>query len=396
MRISVFLAMYRDVPKLSPAFSPDSDLRARWDSRSLLGQFTSGESKLMKSAKNILQPEARPLKTAVLVLDECHTLSFAATIDPMRAANRLAGRPVFDWDYVSATEEIPMLSSGLTVPTFPLARLMDCDLLLVLGGFKVVRQATPSLLSGLRRIAATGATIAGVDGGTWLMAEAGLLDGHAATTHWEELENFSARFPAVDCRSDRFAVSEGRLTSGGAMPAVEMMLHIITARLGGGFASRVGGMFLQDDPSAAQLGKKVAPISGHRHNAITAKANAIMEASLDEPKPLAEIAEVLGTSPRSLQQQFRLRLNTTPQDHYLQLRMAEARRLVTDTDLSLMEVAQATGFTAQSSFARAFRTAHGMSARELRQEHLDQATPTRQGRTTYGYEADEAAASRHH
>lgn len=320
----------------------------------------------MKSAKNILQPENRPLKTAVLVLDESNTLSFAAAVDPMRAANRLAGRPVFDWDYVNAAGDLPMLTSGLTVPSFPLARLMDCDLLLVVAGFQLARHATPSLLSGLRRIAATGAMIAGVDGGPWLMAEAGLLDGHPATTHWEDLENFSARFPDIDCRTDRFTVSEGRMTSGGATPAVEMMLHILTARHGAGFSSRVAGLFLYDGPGTPA--RPQSRLGNHKHNALTAKANAIMEAALDEPLALAEIADTLGTSPRSLQQQFRLRLNTTPQDHYLQLRLAEARRLVTDTDLPLMEVAQATGFTSQSSFARAFRTAHGTSARDLRQE----------------------------
>ena len=172
----------------------------------------------MKSAKNILQPENRPLKTAVLVMDECNTLSFAAAVDPMRAANRLAGRAAFDWDYISATSEPPMLTSGLTVPTTPLARLDGCDLLIVVAGFQLARHATPSLLAGLRRIAGTGATIAGIDGGPWLLAEAGLLDGHAATTHWEDLENFSARFPDIHCRTDRFTVSDARLTSGGATP----------------------------------------------------------------------------------------------------------------------------------------------------------------------------------
>ncbi|TNJ41839.1 GlxA family transcriptional regulator [Phaeobacter sp. B1627] len=319
----------------------------------------------MKSAKNILQPENRPLKTAVLVMDDCNTLSFAAAVDPMRAANRLAGRPAFDWDYISATTEPPMLTSGLTVPASPLARLDSCDLLLVIAGFQLARHATPSLLAGLRRIAGTGATIAGIDGGPWLMAEAGLLDGRPATTHWEDLENFSARFPDIHCRTDRFTVSDGRLTSGGATPAIEMMLHVIGARHGHGFASRVAGLFLYDGIATPQRAQ--SRLGHHKHNALTAKANAIMEAALDDPKPLAEIAEALGTSPRSLQQQFRLRLNTTPQDHYLQLRLAEARRLVTDTDLPLMEVAMATGFTSQSSFARAFRTAHDTSARELRQ-----------------------------
>ncbi|WP_264212849.1 GlxA family transcriptional regulator [Leisingera thetidis] len=325
----------------------------------------------MKSAKNILQPEHKPLKTALLVLDECNTLSFAAAVDPMRAANRLAGRAAFDWDYVSATAEPPMLTSGLTVPSVPLTRLQGCELLIVVAGFQLARHATPSLLAGLRRIAASGATIAGIDGGPWLMAEAGLLDGHPATTHWEDLENFSGRFPEVDTRNDRFTVSEGRLTSGGATPAIEMMLHIISARHGAGFAARVAGLFLYDGPAPSS--RPQSRLGGHKHNALTAKANALMEAALDEPLPLSAIAETLGTSPRSLQQQFRLRLNTTPQDHYLQLRLAEARRLVTDTDMPLMEVAIATGFTSQSSFARAFRTAHGTSARDLRQE---QARPT--------------------
>ncbi len=325
------------------------------------------ESHLMKSAKNILHPEHRALKTAVLVLDDCNTLSFAAAVDPMRAANRLADHPAFDWDYVTATAEPAMLTSALTVPGIPLARLQSCDLMIVVAGFQLARHATPSLLAGLRRIAATGATMAGIDGGPWLLAEAGLLDGHAATTHWEDLENFAARFPEIDVRPDRYTVSENRLTSGGAVPAIDMMLHVIAARHGAGFAARVSGLFLYEgtsEPSKPQS-RTGAP---HRHTALTAKANALMEASLDDPLPLADIAETLGTSPRTLQQQFRLRLNTTPQDHYLQLRLAEARRLVTDTNISLMDVALATGFTSQSSFARAFRTAHGLSARDLRQD----------------------------
>ncbi|MCE8537036.1 GlxA family transcriptional regulator [Ruegeria pomeroyi] len=328
----------------------------------------------MKSAKNILQPEHRALKCALLVLDDCNTLSFAAAVDPMRAANRLADRHAFDWDYVTATDAPARLTCGLMVPGLPLARLETCDLLIVVAGFQLARHATPSLLAGLRRIAASGATLAGIDGGPWLLAEAGLLDGHAATTHWEDLDNFASRFPAIHVRHDRFAVSGTRLTSGGAMPAIEMMLHIIAARHGAGFAARVAGLFLYEgapQPGTPQR-RTGAP---HRHNKLTARANALMEAALDEPLSLTEIAETLGTSPRTLQQQFRLRLGTTPQDHYLQLRLAEARRLVTDTDMPLMEVAQATGFTSQSSFARAFRTQHGQSARDLRQARAQPATP---------------------
>ncbi|MEM9550494.1 MAG: GlxA family transcriptional regulator [Pseudomonadota bacterium] len=318
-----------------------------------------------KSAKNILEPDPSALATSVLVMDDCNTLSFAAVVDPMRAANRLARTPMFDWRYVTAGSDPAKLTSGITVPGVPLSRLDRTDLLIVVAGFQLARHAAPGLLAGLRRIAATGATLAGIDGGPWLLAEAGLLDGHHATTHWEDLGAFAARFPSVEVVPDRFRISANKMTSGGATPAIEMMLHVIAARQGPRFAAQVAGLFLYDRPSAPARpqSRSGAPLA---HSSLTDHANRLMEETLSEPLPLSEIATRLSTTPRTLQCQFRLRLGTTPQDHYLHLRLAEARRLVTDTDMPIMQVALATGFTSQSSFARAFRSAHGTAARELR------------------------------
>ncbi len=321
----------------------------------------------MKSAKNILQPEHQTLNVAVLVLDESNTLSFAAAVDPMRAANRLAGRSCFAWQFVVPKGDRVTLTSGIDVPGLPLSRLPGCDLLIVVAAFKTAVQATPNLLAGLRRIAASGAMIAGVDTGPWLLAEAGLLDGHTATIHWEDLENLAGRFPAIKTVRDRFNVSGQRMTSSGAAPTIEMMLHLIAARHGQSFAARVGGLFLHDTVPAPDRPQSRTGLPA-QHSAITAKANAMMESALQDPIPLADIAQRLGVTPRTLQQQFQLRLGTTPQDHYLTLRLAEARRLVTDTDMPLMDVAMATGFASQSSFARAFRDAFDQPARDLRRD----------------------------
>lgn len=320
----------------------------------------------MKFAKNILTPSALPLQTAVLVLDDCNTLSFAAAVDPMRAANRLAGRALFDWHYVTATGAPATLTSGISVPGSPLTRLTNCDLLLIIAGFDLEHHATPALHASLRRIATNGATLAGIDGGPWLMARAGLLDGHRATTHWEDLEAFANRFPAITPLRDRFHIDGARMTSGGALPAIDMMLHLIGARFGTPLAARVAGAFIHDtapNPSRAQ--SRSGPNPGH--NALTARASALMEQTLETPLAMTDLARRCATSPRSLQAQFRAHLHTSPQAHYLHLRLTEALRLVTDTDMALMDVALATGFASQSSFARAFRTAHGTAARNLRQ-----------------------------
>ena len=94
----------------------------------------------------------------------------------------------------------------------------------------------------------------------------------------------------------------------------------------------------------------------------------MMEQTLATPLPIADLARHLGLSPRSLQMQFQQALGMTAQAHYLDLRLSEARRLVAETDLPLTDIALATGFAAQSSFARAFRRAFGTSARSLRQQ----------------------------
>src|SRR3546814_14159142 len=72
----------------------------------------------------------------------------------------------------------------------------------------------------------------GVEAGSWLLARAGLLDGRAATTHWEDLEDFAARFPEVAVRPDRFVIDGRRFTSGGASPTFDLMLPLIRSRFG--------------------------------------------------------------------------------------------------------------------------------------------------------------------
>lgn len=312
-------------------------------------------------------PNNAPLNTAVLVLDQSNTLSFAAAVDPMRAANRRAAKPLFNWRFFTSTGASAALTSGLMVDGPEIATLDGCDLLLVIAGFDLERHATPRLLASLRRLHRLGCTIGAIDGGPWLLARAGILDGHAATTHWEDLEDFATRFPAIDTRRDRFVISPPFATSGGAAPGIDMMLHLIEARFGKALATRVASAFLYDPVPLGQQGQSptVTPRPVRRNRQI-ARALDLMDTHIDDPLPIAEIAAALSLSPRSLEQRFRTHLGQSPQGYYLQLRLVEAHRLATDTTQMVQEIAIATGFSSQASFARAFRKMHGLSVRALR------------------------------
>jgi transcriptional regulator GlxA family with amidase domain len=304
-------------------------------------------------------------KTAILVLQQTNTLSLAAAVDPLRAANRHRPGSAFDWQFITPDSRDVTLTCGLTVPAAPIHRVNACDVLIVVAGFDLQAQSTPRLMSSLRRLARPGIPVIAIDGGPWVLANAGLLDGHQATTHWEDLETFANSFPDVDTINARYVVSRSRWTSGGAAPALDMMLHLIRERNGAALAAQVAASFIhtsQPAPSDPQMRHPPAL----PHSAVTARAQRVMEAHLDTPMPLPQIAKRLGISPRSLQQHFRAALGATAKAHYTRLRLMEARRLISDTDRALGDVALATGFPTAPSFSRAYRAHFGVAPNRTR------------------------------
>jgi len=323
----------------------------------------------MKTSKNIFTPDPRALAIGVLVLDACNTLSLAAILDPMRAANRRADKTLFTWKLFTPTQMPVQLTSGIPVAGLPLARAQaePLDALFVVAGFALEEQCTPALLTQLRQAAARVQTLGGVDGGSWVLARAGLLDGLDATTHWEDLERFANRFAAVNALRDRYVISGRAVTTGGASPALDMMLHLIRVRHGEALAMRVASAFIYDPVHAGDSPQSLASPARLRARAPkVARAIRIMESRLDEPPGIREIAAQVGLSTRHLETSFRAALGSTPGAFFLNLRLSEARRLALDTALPVQEIALATGFNAQATFARAFKQAYGQSVSRLR------------------------------
>ncbi|MEL7099976.1 MAG: helix-turn-helix domain-containing protein [Pseudomonadota bacterium] len=297
---------------------------------------------------------------AVLVLDQTNTLSLASAIDPLRAANRHGGR-LYNWRFATPGAAPATLTSGLTIPPAPLARITRCDGLIVLASFARAAQVTPALCASLVRLSKGAAWTAAIDGGPWVLAQAGLLNGHRATTHWEELDTFAKAFPATEVQNVRFARSGTMNTAAGAGPALDLMLDLISETHGAALSAKVRAAFIQPRTLPGTTPQRAD------HGAIIARATALMEAHLENPLSIAEIARQLGLSMRALQHRFQDRLGTTPQAYALALRLDEAQRQVIQTTAPLGDIALATGFSSQASFARAYRARFGTSARAARQ-----------------------------
>jgi transcriptional regulator GlxA family with amidase domain len=313
----------------------------------------------------IFQPSHDPLTIALLVLPQASILEVASALDPLRNANRQLGHEAYRWRVVSPDGAPVPLTCGIELPSSgPLSHSVGADALIVIAGYRLAEVATRPLIRNLRRIAPRFQMVGGIDAAPWVLARAGLLDGHRATVHWEDLEDLAASHPNIDIVPDRFVIDRNRVTISGAAPAADFMLHLIRARHGAALARQVALSFLtQARPGhEPQIAEAQDPVLDRR----VALALARMEARIDTPEPAAVTAQAVGLSPRRLETLFRAALDTTPAAHALGLRLQAARRMLTDTGHPLAEVALRTGFSSPSTLSRAFKARFGQPPGSLR------------------------------
>ncbi len=318
----------------------------------------------MTRNETIFAPDPRPLALSVLLLPQASLSALAAVLDPLRSANRHLGHPAYRWRVLSPDGGPVALSCGLTVPSDRGPEAVEADALIVVAGFRQAEVAQRPLLAALRRMAPRLRAMGGVDAGAWVLARAGLLTGHRATVHWEDLEDFATAHPDVDVQADRFVISGARFTAGGAAAAVDLMLHLIGARHGAAIAAQVAASFLHDPRPAAT--PQIVPHARPATDPRVMTAIARMEARLDAPEPIAATAAALGLSSRRLEMLFRRDLGMGPGAWGLRLRLQAARRLVVDTRHPIQQIALRCGFSSQSALSRAFRRQFSQSPMSLR------------------------------
>lgn len=294
-----------------------------------------------------------------LLLPRFALMSFAAATEPLRAANLLAGLPLYRVSTFSGDGRAVEASNGVSFPCAPLPeRGLHTLFVCAGGGPEDWRQ--PALLADLRRLARLGVRLGGISGGAFVLAEAGLLAGRDFTIHWEHAPALVEAFPDLSPRPARFVLDGDRITCGGGVAPLDMMHALIAGRMGAGFARRVSDWYLHtaiSDPGDPQRASAAERFGTH-HPALLAALES-MEAAIEAPLTRTAVARAAGVGVRHLDRLFATELGTTWRAAYGRLRLAEAARLLRQSPLSLAQIAFATGFSSASHFSRAFREVHG-------------------------------------
>ncbi|MDH4107616.1 MAG: DJ-1/PfpI family protein [Gammaproteobacteria bacterium] len=182
----------------------------------------------------------------IYVYDEVEVLDFAGPFEVFSTASRVYGRQnpaaetLFEVRLIAARTGPVSARAGLRVkPDFTIDDCPRLDLLIVPGGVHVAELDRPAVIRWIESASLSAEITASVCTGAFLLAKAGLLDGLAATTHWEDLADLRQSFPGVDVRENRRWIDAGAiLTSAGISAGIDMSLHLVARLLGSDLARR--------------------------------------------------------------------------------------------------------------------------------------------------------------
>ena len=304
----------------------------------------------------------------ILVLPETNLILVASVIEPMRAANRIAGRPLYDWTIYSPDGAPIETKSGIPIPVSGIFRPQrETSPLFILSSYNWQRSATSQLKMLLSQTARHRELMVGIESGSWLLAETSLLDNFSATTHWEDFEDFTTTYPQVTMVRERFVIDGKRITTGGSLPTLDLMLELIRRAHGYSLALEVSRLFIYEQERTRGDLLQMPAIGNMRIlDPRVGAAVKLMEETVEAPLTLARLARRIGVSTRHLQDLFRDTMGVAPHEHYLALRLNAARRKVIETRLEFADIAAISGFNSSSSFSRSYRAHYRESPSETR------------------------------
>lgn len=298
------------------------------------------------------------------ILEDGFQVMGMAALSAFEFANGDLGREAYRLTVMSERGGSVRSSLGIRIETVPLTEAPDT---LMVAGELLPRPLSPALRDYIARAGRTSRRVAGLCTGAFALAEAGLLDGRTATTHWAHARALQERYPAIRVDDDRIFVSDGHVwTSAGMSAAIDLTLALI------------------EDDHDAELSRAVARklVVYHRRPGGQSQFSALLELEprsgrvrralvyakehLRNPLTVEELAEAASVSPRQFSRLFREETGQSPAKAVERLRLEAAQAMIEDGRHALDVVARDTGFADRDRMRRAFLRAYGQPPQSLR------------------------------
>ncbi len=339
----------------------------------------------MPGSQDSANPTPATRRIVFLLIPNYSMIAFSCAIEPLRMANWLSGKALYEPIVASIDgEPVPASNGLLMTPCVGLESIRHADIVFLCGGIDPDVSLVPRFKPLLAELARKKAALGGICTGSYLLAKAGLLNGYRCTVHWENINAMYDEFPQLVVSADLFELDRDRFTCSGGSAPLDMMLTLIARDQGGELATTIAEMFVCERIRGVHDRQRI-PLK-QRFGSSQPKlieAVELMEANIEEPMSLDELSNHVGISRRQLERLFQKHLNCVPTRYYLELRLRRARELLLRSSKSIVDIAFSCGFVSAPHFSKCYRDFFRISPREERRnagfKTAEAAAPPREG-----------------
>jgi transcriptional regulator GlxA family with amidase domain len=321
-------------------------------------QFSGGmKGKNLRYLNDNTSGATATVRVGFLLFEHFSLPAFTQVLDTIVTANLLRPKLFSSRTFGMSNGEV-VSDLGLVIrPDVQIdcSAIKDLDLLVICGGYRTELKATDQLISLLRTASDFGVSLAGLWNGAWFLGRAGLLEGYRCAIHPEHRPALAEFCKATQVSSEPYVIDRDRLTASSPSGAFHMALDWIKSLHDKALVEGIEDILAFEESRY----RRIKPAENICVSAPLREVVKLMDANLEEPLELEQLAVYAGRSRRQLERLFREQLGTTPQRYYLELRITEARRLLQHTELSQVEILVACGFVSPSHFSKCYSSYFG-------------------------------------
>lgn len=288
-------------------------------------------------------------------------------------ANTISGQACYALQILSEQGGILHSSSGVGVLT-EAAQAVEVDTLMVAGQLTPGTPSSPGFIAILRRSAVQARRIAGICTGAFLLAEAGLLDGKRATTHWALARELQRAYPKLRVEEDRICINEGGIwTSAGMTACVDLCLALVEADHGAEMSCHIARKLVVHRRRSGGQSQFSALLELEPKSDRIQQALSYAKRHLKKPLSVDDLASAANLSTRQFSRAFRVETGQSPARAVEVLRVEAARAMIEGSNHSIDVVARETGFADPERMRRAFLRAFGQPPQAIKRAAREQA-----------------------
>ena len=307
-------------------------------------------------------------RVGFLLIDGFSLLTYSSAIEPLRAANELAERSVYEIWNIPAQGARARASCGALIPANAhVGERVGFDLVLVVASHDTADAKQPRLLDWLRQLARRQVIVGGLAAGPLMLARAGLLQNCSMTLHWMFRDTLMETRPELSIVRNLFVIDRDRVTCTGGTAPVDLMHAMISAQHGNAFANQVSDWVSHGEVRAADAPQRTGRESRYRtNNAEVLRVIELMENHLSDPLDLSQLSLMAGISERQLNRLFKQHLKFGTMEFYRRLRLQQSPLLLKQSSLSIAHIGTVTGFVNSAHFSRSFKQLFNQTPSETR------------------------------